>query len=131
MVCLQNEQQRQQQLLQVQHLLTISAAGPAQVQRRLCGQSTLNRTAVSGGTHSACCITLCSHAVLQAKPYQRADYSHSTTKLMKIAYDNQLLVKRLTSISHKVRHAALRSHPAAQRSVALPCFVMRFQNVQP
>ncbi|WIA30602.1 hypothetical protein OEZ86_000682 [Tetradesmus obliquus] len=36
-----------------------------------------------------------------AKPYQRADYSHSTVKLMKIAHDNQVLVKRLTSISHK------------------------------
>ncbi|KAF6257473.1 hypothetical protein COO60DRAFT_1701845 [Scenedesmus sp. NREL 46B-D3] len=39
--------------------------------------------------------------VPKAKAYQRADYSHSTTKLMKIAHDNQLLVKRLTSISHK------------------------------
>uniref|UniRef100_A0A383WPK5 Uncharacterized protein n=1 Tax=Tetradesmus obliquus TaxID=3088 RepID=A0A383WPK5_TETOB len=39
--------------------------------------------------------------VPKAKPYQRADYSHSTVKLMKIAHDNQVLVKRLTSISHK------------------------------
>lgn len=46
-------------------------------------------------------------ACLQAKPYQRADYSHSTVKLMKIAHDNQVLVKRLTSISHKVGTAVV------------------------
>lgn len=41
-------------------------------------------------------------SVLQARPYARADFSHSNNRLMKIAYDNQKLVQRLTNISRKV-----------------------------
>jgi hypothetical protein len=40
---------------------------------------------------------------LQAKPYKRIDYSHSAVELMKIAHDNELLVKQLTTISKAVR----------------------------
>lgn len=52
-------------------------------------------------------LLLSAHAKLvlstccQAKPYPRADYSHSATQLMKIGHDNQLLVERLTEISHQ------------------------------
>ena len=35
----------------------------------------------------------------QAKPYQRSDYSHSPAELMKIGYENEVLVKKLTGIS--------------------------------
>lgn len=44
---------------------------------------------------------------VQAKPYKRADFSHSAVDLLKIAHDNQLLVQHLTTISKAVsRHAA-------------------------
>jgi hypothetical protein len=36
---------------------------------------------------------------LQARPYQRSDYSHSATELLKIGYENEVLVKKLTGIS--------------------------------
>jgi hypothetical protein len=36
---------------------------------------------------------------LQAKPYHRDDFSHSSTELLKIGYDNEVLVKKLTGIS--------------------------------
>lgn len=39
---------------------------------------------------------------MQAKPYRRVDYSHSSVQLMKIAHDNQLLVNHLTTISKAV-----------------------------
>jgi hypothetical protein len=72
---------------------------------------------------------LCSHFTLQAKPYQRADYSHSTTKLMKIAHDNQLLVKRLTSISHKVRHVA--AQPPSSAELHIPAAHCGFNRASP
>eukprot|EP00878_Enallax_costatus_P016102 GHUV01016884.1.p1 GENE.GHUV01016884.1~~GHUV01016884.1.p1 ORF type:complete len:404 (+),score=126.99 GHUV01016884.1:738-1949(+) len=39
--------------------------------------------------------------VPKAKPYARAEYSHSNNRLVKIAHDNQKLVERLTEISRK------------------------------
>lgn len=35
----------------------------------------------------------------QAKPYHRDDFSHSSTELLKIGYENEVLVKKLTGIS--------------------------------
>lgn len=36
---------------------------------------------------------------LQAKPYHRNDFSHSSSELLKIGYENEVLVKKLTGIS--------------------------------
>jgi hypothetical protein len=47
---------------------------------------------------------MCVLAGMQAKPYRRVDYSHSSVQLMKISHDNQLLVNHLTTISKAVRH---------------------------
>jgi hypothetical protein len=54
---------------------------------------------------SACFLQVLDIVVLavQAKPYRRVDYSHSSVQLMKIAHDNQLLVNHLTTISKAVR----------------------------
>jgi hypothetical protein len=38
-------------------------------------------------------------ALTQAKPYQRSDFSHSPTELLKIGHENEMLVKKLTGIS--------------------------------
>lgn len=43
-------------------------------------------------------------AGMQAKPYRRVDYSHSSVQLLKISHDNQLLVNHLTTISKAVRY---------------------------
>lgn len=56
----------------------------------------------ASAVYSLWCVHVTPCTRLQAKPYHRVDYSHSKVKLMKIAHDNQLLVQRLTSISHKV-----------------------------
>lgn len=47
-------------------------------------------------------MCVCVLGCVQAKPYRRVDYSHSSVQLMKIAHDNQLLVNHLTTISKAV-----------------------------
>jgi hypothetical protein len=114
----QNEQQKN---CRSTHLLTTSGGDLQQAQRSSSACSVaiaLHTDELSAVTPTSACFYPCSHFTLQATPYQRADYSHSTTKLMKIAHDNQLLVKRLTSISHKVRHVA--AQPCSSKiSIAL------------
>jgi hypothetical protein len=64
----------------------------------------------SVGLIAACGVHACA-GTLQAKPYRRVDYSHSSVQLMKIAHDNQLLVNHLTTISKAVSARNLVSWP--------------------
>lgn len=60
---------------------------------------------------------MCFGAGVQAKPYRRVDYSHSSVQLMKISHDNQLLVNHLTTISKAVSNPTVltcRAGAAAQ-----------------
>ena len=55
-------------------------------------------------------------------PHKRADFSQSNARLLKIAHDNELLVKRLTEISRQApacRGAAPRPAPCITASAAV------------
>eukprot|EP00877_Chromochloris_zofingiensis_P012380 jgi/Chrzof1/7396/Cz02g21360.t1 len=70
-------------------------AAATRITQKHSGNGTMTRPGTKSLTFSA------PPYVPTAKPYPRADYSHSATQLMKIGHDNQLLVERLTEISHQ------------------------------